>query len=280
MALRDVAAPSGNAQCNRPVRSFRAWVSLATALALGVMHAAHADLVVPSGGQYATGGGQTDLACTDVVVAGTLFVAGGSLVNVRHLTIQPGGTIEGGSGVIQLGGNWSNSGTFVAGTSTVRFIESCGLTSVTVDGSTAFFNASFVSTTGKTYTFAVGTTQTIAGMLEILGTAGNPIQFRSSTPGQVANINLLSGGTQSILHVGVTDVWATGQHLAPNQTNEGGGGNASNWFGSTPNVPDSDTSDTDARRPRAARACRAARRLCAPRSASPRARPRATHACS
>jgi len=29
-------------------------------------------------------------------------------------------------------------------------------------------------------------------------------------------------------------VWATGQHLAPNQTNEGGGGNAANWFGSGP----------------------------------------------
>ena len=79
--------------------------------------------------------------------------------------------------------------------------------------------------------FQVGTTQTIAGVLQILGTTDNPIQFRSSAPGQVANINLLPGGTQSILHVGVTDVWATGQHLAPDQTNEGGGGNAVNWFG-------------------------------------------------
>ena len=29
----------------------------------------------------------------------------------------------------------------------------------------------------------------------------------------------------------MTDVWATGQHLAPNLTNEGGGGNANGWFG-------------------------------------------------
>jgi hypothetical protein len=41
---------------------------------------------------------------------------------------------------------------------------------------------------------------------------------------------LLASGTQSIQHVGVTDVWATGQHLAPTLTNEGGGGNAFRWF--------------------------------------------------
>jgi len=231
MALRDVAAERGKARYDRPVRSIVACGSLAVALALGLPPAAHADLVVPSGAQYNTGGGSTDLACTDVVVAGTLTVAGGALVGVRHLTILPGGAIDGGSGVIQLGGNWSNGGTFAAGTSTIRFIDSCGPTSVTVDGNTAFFDARFASATGKNVVFKVGTTQSVAGLLEILGTASNPIQFRSATRSQVANVNLLPGGTQSIVHVGVTDVWATGQHLAPYLSNEGGGGNAFNWFG-------------------------------------------------
>ena len=80
--------------------------------------------------------------------------------------------------------------------------------------------------------FAVGSTQTITGVLEITGTAPQPIQFRSSAPGQVAFINLTATGTQQIVHVGVTDVWATGQWLAPGQQNEGGGGNAKRWFGS------------------------------------------------
>jgi hypothetical protein len=71
----------------------------------------------------------------------------------------------------------------------------------------------------------------VTSVLEISGTASNPIQFRSSAAGQVAFINLLIGGTQLIQHVGVTDVWATGQWLAPFQTNEGGGGNAHRWFG-------------------------------------------------
>ena len=209
----------------------RVRASLAVALALASMSGAHADLIVPAGGQYTTSGAQTDLACTDVVVGGTLTVDTGSLINVRHLTIQAGGSIAGGSGLIQLGGNWSNGGTFTAGTSTVRFNDLCGLSSATIGGSTTFANARFVSSTGKNYVFAVGTTQTVGAILEIAGTTPNPIQFRSGTPGQVANINLLPAGTQQIQHVGVTDVWATGQHLAPSLTNEGGGGNANRWFG-------------------------------------------------
>jgi hypothetical protein len=209
-----------------------AYALLAITLVVASNPVARADLVVPSGSQYSTGGAQTDLACTDVVVAGTLLVSSGSLVNVRHMTIQAGGTVDGGSGAIQLGGNWSNGGAFSAGTSTVRFNDLCGLTSAAIGGSTTFNNARFVSTTGKNYVFAVGTTQTVGGILEIAGTTPNPIQFRSGMPGQVANVNLIPAGTQQIQHVGVTDVWATGQHLAPNLTNEGGGGNAFRWFGS------------------------------------------------
>jgi hypothetical protein len=203
----------------------------AIAAAFAPARDARADLVVPANGQYVTNAGLTDLACTDVIVAGTLTVNTGSLINVRHVTIQPGGVIDGGSGVIEVGGDWTNQGTFTAGTSTVRFRDLCGPTSATIGGSTAFSNASFVSTTGKNYVFAVGSTQSVAGLLEIVGSAPFPIQFRSGAPGQVAFVNLLGGGTQSIQHVGVTDVWATGQWLAPALTNEGGGGNANRWFG-------------------------------------------------
>lgn len=229
MQLRRRRASGVPARCRRCAWAVVGLVALAAAFAPS--HDARADLIVPANGQYVTNAGLTDLACTDVIVAGTLFVNTGSLVNVRHVTIQAGGTIDGGSGVIQLGGDWTNQGTFSAGTGSVQFRDLCGLSSATVGGNTSFFNASFVSTTGKSYVFAVGSTQTIAGLLEIAGTGALPIQFRSATPGQVASINLLGGGTQAIQHVGVTDVWATGQKLAPTQTNEGGGGNANNWFG-------------------------------------------------
>jgi hypothetical protein len=207
---------------------------LAFALSFLIAGAARADMVVPSGATTNLGTGILDLACTDLVVAGTFQVAGGAVHNVRNITVQSGGMLDGGSGVIQVGGNWSNSGSFVAATGEVDFRDICGSGPSTISGSTTFNRASFVSTTGKNYVFAVGTTQTILSLLEISGTAAKPIQFRSSVPGQVAFINLVSAGTQQIQHVGVTDVWATGQWLAPGLTNEGGGGNAHRWFGQGP----------------------------------------------
>jgi hypothetical protein len=94
------------------VRRFKARTALALVALLVPIYSAHADLIVPTGSLYTNSGAQTDLGCTDVVVAGTLTVDTGSLINIRHLTIQAGGTIAGGSGEIQLGGNWSNGGTF------------------------------------------------------------------------------------------------------------------------------------------------------------------------
>jgi len=194
-------------------------------------HDAQADLIVPAGAQYVLSSGLTDLACTDVVVAGALQVQSGSLVNVRHLTILSGGSVDGGSGSIELGDNWSNAGSFAGGTGTVRFSDLCGLSSASIAGSTAFANARFVTSTGKTYVFAVGSTQTITGVLEIAGTSGLPVQFRSASPGLTGFVSLAAGGVQQIQHVGVTDVWATGLWLAPFLSNEGGGGNANRWFG-------------------------------------------------
>jgi hypothetical protein len=192
---------------------------------------AQADLTIPAGSVTSLGSGTMDLACTDVVVAGTLQVNTGSIKNVRNLSIQAGGILNGGSGLVEVGGNWTNGGSFVPGTGTVNFRDLCSPGSATITGSTTFYRASFVTATGRNYVFAVGSTQTVTSVLEISGTASNPIQFRSSAAGQVAFINLLIGGTQLIQHVGVTDVWATGQWLAPFQTNEGGGGNAHRWFG-------------------------------------------------
>ena len=193
-----------------------------------------ADLTVPSSSVASVGSGTNDLACTDVIVSGTLQVNSGQLKNVRSFTINPGGTVDNGSGLIEVGGNWTNSGAFVAGSGTVNFRDLCSFGNAVVMGSTTFYRMSLVTASGKNYVFAVGTTQTINALLEIAGTAPQPIQFRSSIPGQLAYINLVSGGMQQIQHVGVTDVWATGQWLAPLLTNEGGGGNARRWFG----VPD------------------------------------------
>jgi hypothetical protein len=191
---------------------------------------AKADLVVPVGATTSLGSGIVDLACTDLVVGGTVRVQSGAVRNVRNVTIQSGGAIDGGSGVIQVGGNWTANGSFVAGTGEVDFRDLCGVGAASISGDTTFFRASFVSTTSKNYIFGVGSTQRILSVLEISGATPSPIQFRSATPGHIASIDLVNSGTQLIQHVGVTDVWSTGQCLAPGQSNEGGGGNAKNWF--------------------------------------------------
>ena len=195
---------------------------------------ANADFIVPPNAVINLNAGQVDLACTDLIVGGTLHVDTATVTNIRHVTIQPGGVLDGGAGTVRLGGDWTNGGAFTAATSHVEFRDLCSLSFATLGGATTFANLSFVSAFGKTYRFTAGQTQTVSGILEIAGSAPQPIQIRSTTPGTAAFLNLLSGGTQQIQHVGVTDNWATGQWLAPTLTNEGGGGNANRWFGGSP----------------------------------------------
>ncbi len=237
-ACNEVDGECGIETTNQLGRFLTRYGALAGAIALSLYPLfAAADFDVPAGAVVSLGGGSFDLGCTDLNDAGTFQLGSGQGLNARNVTIQPGGTLDDGSGALDLGGNWSNGGGFVPGSGTVRFRDLCAIPSATITGSSTFANVQFVSSIGKNYVFAVGTTQSISGILQIMGTAPHPIQFRSSSPGQVAFINLAASGVQQISHVGVTDVWATGQFLAPGQHNEGGGGNARRWFGNAAPPP-------------------------------------------
>jgi len=210
-----------------------AWLLLAAS--------AHAAITVPAGGSISLAGGALDMGCTDITVGGSLQDGSAAITNVRNVTIQagapPDGTLDGGSGSITLAGNWSDSGTFIPGSSSVNFVDNPGCaTASTISGNTTFNNLSLVSSIGKVYTIPPDTTQTVIHALTIQGVAGNPIQITSGVPGQKGFINLLEG-PQNIAHVGVSDNWASGQPLAPLLTNEGGTGNSRGWFGIPLNVP-------------------------------------------
>ena len=207
-------------------RSIRAGLFLLAALATPAL----AQVDVPTGATFSLGGGSLDLGNTSLQVGGSFVVGSGSAQNVDSVSILSGGTLDGGSGTVNLFGDWANAGTFTAGTGTVDFVDG-GIAQSNVSGNSTFANVGFVSATGKNYVFAIGTTQSVSGLLTIQGTATQGIQFKSSSAGQVANINLLPGGSQSIQYVGVSDVHATGQHLAASQPNDGGTGNAIGWFG-------------------------------------------------
>lgn len=192
--------------------------------------AALAQVSMPATSTFALNGGGLDLAGTDLQVGGSFSLASGSVQNAANVAIAPGGNLDGGGGAITLFGDWSNLGSFAAGSSRVNFIDGARAQS-NVSGNTTFFNLSFVSFTGKAYVFQGGSTQTIENLLEILGTSSFGIQFQSANPAQFASINLLSGGSQDMDFVGVSNVHATGQPLAPNLSNDGGSGNAVGWFG-------------------------------------------------
>lgn len=196
---------------------------------------AHADLLVPAGGVTQLNGGSLDLGCTDVIVGGTLDLGGGTLSNVRNVSIQAGGTISAGAGSITLSGDWSNQGAFNAGTGIVSFVDApaCATTS-TISGNSTFNRLSIVSTTGKLYRFAAGSSQRVQGLLTLTGTGSNPLRIESTVAGSSADINL--SGTQNMANLAVRDMTASGEWLALGLTNQASGGAAVRWFG-FPSIP-------------------------------------------
>lgn len=198
--------------------------------AVGSLAPASADVVIPSGASLDLHGGSMLMAGTDVIVSGQFSMGSGSLLDMGSFSVPASGNAALDTGLIVLTGDWSNTGNIHPGSSRVQFVDGATGTSQIL-GSSNFHDLSFVSSNGKHYAFEVGSTQTVAGSLTIQGTAANPIQFQSTSAPQVANINLAAGGSQSIAHVGVSNVHATGQHLAPSLQNEGGSGNDQGWFG-------------------------------------------------
>lgn len=179
-------------------------------------------------GMLLVAGLQPALADIHIPAGASLSLNGGRLDQVGNLFI--GGTLDAGSGSISLSGDWTRTGTFVPGTSTVSFIDG-GRGQSTLTGDTDFYVLSLVSGTGKTYLIESARTLGIADGLTIRGLAGAPVQIASPDASRVAFVNLAATGSQNIEFVGVSNVHASGQHLAPTRINQGGTGNDRGWFG-------------------------------------------------
>lgn len=188
-----------------------------------------AGLSVPAGAHVSLNGGSAALAGQDLRVDGALALGSGSLFGLNALRTGTGAQADLGSGLVELFGDWENRGTIVAGTSQVHLLD--GPADSAILGSTTFASLALVSSGGKRYHFESGLTQTVSGQLTVQGASGAPIQVDVTQPGTTAFLDLLPSGTQTISHVGVSDVHASGQPLAPNLSNEGGRGNDQGWFG-------------------------------------------------
>lgn len=160
---------------------------LAAACLLG---SAHAQVTVPLGGNISVPpGGNMNIGCNGLIVQGTFNVGSGMAENTGNISINPAGTLNGGAGTLSVNGNWTNAGTFNAGTGTVVFTDGCAAGPRVLTGTTVFNNLSFISTSGRNFVVPAGANITVNGTLTLQGTPSQPINLTSSS-GQTAVITL------------------------------------------------------------------------------------------
>lgn len=164
--------------------------------------------------------------------------AGGSWAQTANITVSgnltiTAGTLVSGGFNVDLSGNWSNSGTYMAGAGTVNLVG----TNQSILGSTTFNNLSkvipFATGLAQILTFDNLGSQVIAGTWTAQGGMNARLSLVSDVPGMQWDID--PQGTRSIFRLSVTDsnnvnagaVIATG-------TDSVDGGNNTNWtFGGT-----------------------------------------------
>lgn len=169
--------------------SFGKW-GAGLALSAILSSAVLAQMVVPSGGTVdIPPGGAFDLGCSALDVQGVFNVNAGQVNDAGGVSIGAAGAVNGGSGTISLSGNWSNGGSFQAGSGSVVFTDGCATGPLQITGATVFNNLTLTSTNGRTFVLPAGSNVTVNGTLVLQGAAGQPIQLVSSS-GQTAVINL------------------------------------------------------------------------------------------
>ena len=164
---------------NRP--TLAAACALLSSAACGqIAFPAGSSLDVPTGSDF-------DFGCERIEIGGTANLNG--RLGGSELAIGSTGVFNGGTGTLELQGNFSNDGTFNAGTGTVRLMDGCGGTGATIKGNTVFNNLVLASTSGGTFVVPSGSSITVNGTLTLQGVMGQPIHVVSSGSG-LAVLNL------------------------------------------------------------------------------------------
>jgi hypothetical protein len=147
-------------------------------------------VTVGSGASLSLSNSTFDLGCSDLVISGTANLGSALVTQAVDVSIPGGGTLTGGSATLDVTGNWSRSGTFNAGTGSVRFVDGCGTVSSTISDSSTFSDLELTTTTGKQVIFEAGATTTVNGMFNVSGASGNLLQIRSTVDGSEAFLAL------------------------------------------------------------------------------------------
>lgn len=178
-------------------------------LLLKYVGAIASQLVIPPGANLSAPGGSIALACADLSVDGSVSFGAARLEGARDISIGAGGTVDAGTSSIFVGGNWSNSGLFARGTSSVSFSDQCATgTPAQVMGQTSFANLAFSSSVGRTFVIPTGNATSVSGLLALSGIQASPINIVSADPARPASLVLEAGAS-------MTNEYAT---LGPNVT--------------------------------------------------------------
>ena len=190
--------------------------------------ASAATVTVGSGSSVDLGDGSLDLGCADLDVAGTMSAGAVIVDGARDVTITASGVLNGDSATLRVAGDWDNSGTFNADTSTVRMIDGCSLASSTVVGDTTFNNLRIITNNAKLVSFTAGSTTTVSGAFRAIGEDGSPLQIRSTAGGSEAF--LVAQGSTNAEFVDVMDNVATGGNVVFLDADSIKGTNSGGWI--------------------------------------------------
>lgn len=159
-----------------------------------------AELNVPIGATFQIPGSAVlDLGCADLNSGGVALVESGTILQAGNVSINSAGVLRGGDGTIQVGGSWSNSGTFIAGNGTVAFVDGCTNAPARLNGDTQFNRLILSSQVGRTFVIEAGRNIGISGSLTVQGTPAAPVNLvTSSQTGQVAYITLSPGASSTV----------------------------------------------------------------------------------
>ena len=174
-----------------------------------------AGITIGSGSTISVGSGTIHGGCFNLDNQGTLNLGTGVLDMTNN--VSNGGQLNGSTGRLEFGGDWGNGGSFISGMSTIAVVDKCGDGNITFNDSSEFYNLTMMTTSGKTVLVESGEEQKITNELVLKGASGKFLTLRASIPGTKTFTSLESGGTQLIDWVDVQDNFAEipYQHLAP-----------------------------------------------------------------
>ncbi len=141
---------------------------------------------INTGGTLITGGGAINFISTSTDETSDATISTGTVTlyqdeNIRSLVLVDGGTLDLNGYILNVYGNWSNTGGILEDTSasssgTVNFT---GTSSQTISGSNTFPNLTKFSSSGSSLLFDQTATTTISGSISLSGSSGNLLSINT-----------------------------------------------------------------------------------------------------